>query len=364
MKNGYIFLKWLIILDLFCIKKIYKYFNLFFSMEEKYTPFCLSELNFSFDLNKKLEKLSSDLPNIILYGNKGSGKYTRLFLTLKKSLNSNCSTKPVGISTETGKFTTLDSKKIICGFISNYHIEIDLEQHNAGNAIIPFLLYYSKTKNITTNRKKYIILRHFEVLKKKTQNALRVIVEKNYSKICLLITSCSYTKTIEPLRSRFICLKIKSPTEDEVRNIINIILECENHKLYNNEINMIIKKSYYGSFNRINLNEVFLMLEGTLIKKKVYISKRNEDIDRLILLVKRKNHKMISEFVSYYYEKNNSNFVELIFNDFYRRILPTIKDKYKITEITQKYDAMINEDFITEKILIAEGYLFEVCCLL
>ncbi len=53
-------------------------------MEEKYTPFCLSELNFSFDLNNKLEKLSSYLPNIILYGNKGSGKYTRLFLTLKK----------------------------------------------------------------------------------------------------------------------------------------------------------------------------------------------------------------------------------------------------------------------------------------
>jgi replication factor C subunit 3/5 len=333
-------------------------------MEEKYSPFSLSELNFSFDLNKKLKRLSSDLPNIILYGNKGCGKYTRLFLTLKEALNSDCNTKPVGIEVDTGKFTTLDSKKIICGFISNHHIEIDLEQHNAENTLIPFLLYYSKTKNITTNKKKYIILRHFEVLKKKIQNALRVVVEKNHSKICLLISSSSYTKIIEPLRSRFVCLKVPSPTEDEVISIINIILECENRKLYKNEINMLLRKSYYGSFDRINLNEVFLMLEGTLIKNKVYVSKRNEDIDKLILLVKRKNHKMISEFISYYYEKNSTNFVELVFNDFYRRILPMIIDKHKMTEITQKYDAMVNEDFITEKILIAEAYLFEVCCLL
>lgn len=335
------------------------------NIEEKYTPILLDELNFSFKLNNKLKKIAEeDLPNLLICGPKGSGKYTRIILTLKEHLKGVCNplnAKPRPIDVETGKFTTFDKNKTIMSFISQSHCEIELLQKDAEKTIIPFIIYYSKTKNIHNNKHKYLILRNFEVLTEITQNALRTIVEKNQSKIRLLVTLSTYSKLINPLKSRFICLNLKSPTIAETTNIISIISSSENINVPKSTINRIIKKSYCGSFKVVNLKEVFLMLEGTFITNKLYISNRNEYSDTLIKLVKLGRRQNISKYIYDFYEKNEDIFIQIVFHDFYRKILSTVKDKFEFTKITAKWEAIISTDFVTGKLLITESYLFDVC---
>ena len=332
-------------------------------LEEKYSPISLDELNFGLKLNEKLTKISEiEIPNLLICGPHGSGKYTRILLTLKKHLKSaSLNVKPKAIDVDSGQFTSFDKKRIICAFISEHHCEIELLQQHAQKALIPFVQYYSKTKNIKTNKHKYLILKNFEVLSNQTQNALRTIVEKNHSRIRFLVTLSRYSKLIPPLRSRFVCFNLKAPTILETTEIINIIFACENYNISKHDINKIIKKLYIGSFNAINLKELFLVLEGTIITKNIYTSQRNLAINNFIKLIKSGNRSNICKFLYELYEKNEHIFIDIIFHDFYRKILPRVKDKHKFKEITAKWEAIIAKDFISNKILIAEGYAFDIC---
>ena len=153
---------------------------------EKYTPKTFSDFSHSPSTTNKLKALATNtslhegLSNILLYGPSGNGKYARLMVTLSsyfKGTEDPNRTSVKAIEVESGTFFPISNvkksnKKVIMAFVSKCHCEIDLEQANANKTLLPFLLFYSKTKNIHLNTHKYILLRNIEYLTREKQNAL------------------------------------------------------------------------------------------------------------------------------------------------------------------------------------------------
>ena len=351
---------------------------------EKYIPKTFSECSHSPKATKLLKSISDKkniedgLSNIALYGPAGCGKYTRLLITLNRYIGHKSNpykTSVKAIDVETGSFVPLPNSKnkvknkVIYALVSKIHCEIELCQASANKAIIPFLDYYSRTKNIYLNIQKYVILRNIENLKKETQNALRRIVETCQSKIRFMLTINSLSKLINPLRSRFLCISIKPPSIKQTNTIIDKLAEKEKFTISSKKKEAIIEKSYCGAFKTINLRELFLTLEGSLIISnknkisKIYISEKNEASDILVKVVKKGNRDEIRNILYRIYELMKDDFSNIITCDFFRKMLDNIKDKDKIKfiSITANWNAEINKNYISQPILQAEAYIYSVC---
>jgi replication factor C subunit 3/5 len=351
---------------------------------EKYIPKTFLECNHSPRTSKLLMSISNNknlkegLLNIALYGPSGSGKYTRLLVTLNNYLGHKSNiyrTSVKAIDVETGSFVPLPCSKskvkhkVIYALVSRAHCEIELGQANSDKALIPFLDYYSRSKNIYLNIQKYVILRNVEILKKETQNALRRIVETCQSKIRFMLTINSLSRLISPLRSRFLCVSVKPPTKQEATDIINKIAKEEKFTISSRKIDSIIEKSYSGPLKTINLRELFLTLEGSLIMSrknkisKIYTSEKNEASDLLVKAVKKGNRDEIRNLVYKVYELMKDDFENIITCDFFRKMSEHIKDndKMKFISVTSDWNAKINQNYILQPILQAEAYMFSVC---
>ena len=350
---------------------------------DKYIPTSFLECNHSQKTSILLDNISKKinnnegLPNIALYGPPGCGKYSLFLIMLNNCFGDRSSpykTSVKAICVETGSFVPLSSKnklkdKVIYTLVSKLHCEIDLNQANIDKVLILFLENYCTTKNIYLKLHKYIILRNIEYLKKETQNALRRIVEIYQNKIRFLITVKSILTLISPLRSRFLCIRMNSPNKKEATDIINKVIDKENFKITKNKIEIIIEKSKSGSHGEINLHELFLILEGSLIMSnnnninKIYSSEKNEASDLLVKLVKKGNRDDIRNLLYKIYEKMKDDFENIITCDFYRKMLKNIKDedKKKFVFLTAEWNSTINKNFIFQPILQAEGYIYSVC---
>lgn len=350
---------------------------------EKYIPITFEECSHSPKTTKILKSLETcdieeGLPNLVIYGPPGSGKYTRLMIILKSFLLNKVNPyKSVikAIDVETGSFVPLPSSKnklknkVIFTYVSNIHCEIELNQANADKALIQFLDYYSKSKNIYLNIQKYVILRNIENLKKETQNALRRIVETTNSKIRFLITSCSLSQVIGPLKSRFICIGLRSPNTTDATKIIKLFSEKENFKISDKKIGCIIKQACFGSSHFINLRELLLSLEGSIVLSnstkitKVYISEKNEASDLLVKAVKKGNREEIRNIIYKIYELMYDEFNVVITCDFFNKMVDNFKesDKINFVYLTSKWNVNINKNYLLQTIFQAEAYIFAVC---
>lgn len=349
----------------------------------KYSPLSISDC-FSFKKSKMLNKflntmnVKDGIQNVVLYGPAGCGKYTILMLMLNKCYKNICNPYRISVravSTLTGGFVQLPSSKnkikdkIIYVRTSKLHCEIELNQPNIDKALLLFLDYYSSTRNIYLNTYKYIILRNIEYLKRDTQNSLRRIIEIYQTKIRFLVTINSITKLIMPLRSRFIPIKTYPPSVEDSLLIIKNISIKENLKISKKKKMDIINKSLSGTCGFINLHKLFLCLEGSSIISKtnkiinIYSPYRNIYTEELINSVKKGDIDLIRNIIYNIYGKMKDNFKSIIIYDFYREMLNEIKDnkKFEFIRLTSEWDSKINQSYIKDCILNAEGYIYSVC---
>ena len=315
-----------------------------------------------------------EVPNIIIQGPQGCGKYTQIMVVLDKCFGHLCSpynVKAKAISISTGEIVydrkNTDDKYMFC-LVSKIHCEIDLQQLHSNKGLLPFLDYYTRTKNIHFNTYKYIVLRNIEYINYETQNALRRLIEIYHEKVRFLITTKSISKIIFPLRSRFIIIPCKPPNEEEVYNMIKYIVSKENITISDTNIYKMIEKSKVGSAGFINLHEVFVILEGSVIISndnnitKIYDTDKNVASSLLINAIVNKSFGSIRNILYDIYEKQKDDFENIITCDFFNKCLPLINDSMKkeFVKKTAEWNKIINNKYILEPIFQAEAYIYTV----
>tara|TARA_B100000886_G_C20424964_1_gene493483 strand:+ start:4032 stop:5105 length:1074 start_codon:yes stop_codon:yes gene_type:complete len=200
----------------------------------------LNNLNSWLDYEVNLKNKFNNLPNILVYGNEGSGKNSLIKLFLKRLYGQN--------------IQKLNVKYTINGYGSN-NIEVEISQSLYHIEIIPtntgldkylvqeVIKKYAQKNMLSFNSKipfKIIWIKNIDNLSYYGQTALRCIMEK-YCKICKFILSGKQiTKVIDPLISRCLILRMALPNNTDIMKMLMNISVNENKFLSIDEYSDIV----------------------------------------------------------------------------------------------------------------------------
>jgi replication factor C subunit 3/5 len=214
---------------------------------DKYNPQNIKEIFFHKELFRLLFEISTDdaIPHIIFYGPDGSGKKTMISIFLELLYNSEVHKISNTIYNVNGSGNNLNE---IIIKQSNYHIEINPSNTNFDRYLIQDVVKeYAKRMplNIFTKKKifKTVLIHNIDNLSYYAQTSLRRTMEK-YSETCRFIMwGRSLSKIIEPLKSRCICINVKSPSNNDIFERIYKININENIKLPLKQLSDIVVRS-------------------------------------------------------------------------------------------------------------------------
>lgn len=189
---------------------------------DKYIPTSPDDSCFHKETIKLLQKMSSDdsIPNIIFYGPEGSGKKILIHMLLnmiygpKVNEIENIMYEVYGSS---NKPTDVYVKQ------SSYHIVIDPNNNNFDRYIVHDIVKnYAKTisLNMYSSKKNFktVLINSVDNLSYYAQTSLRRTMEM-YSDTCRFVMWCNtLSSVIDPLRSRCICIRVPSPSREELFN--------------------------------------------------------------------------------------------------------------------------------------------------
>lgn len=194
-----------------------------------------------------LKKMSVDesIPHIIFYGPEGSGKKTIIdkFLTMiydDQVMKTNDTIYKVAGSGN-------NSTEVIIKQ-SNYHIVIEPNNNNFDRYLIQDVVkeYAKKVPlNVFSKKKsfKMVLINNIDNLSYYAQTSLRRTMEK-FSGNCRFIMWCkSLSRVIDPIRSRCYCFRIKSPSDDEMVELLANVSFKESINLKLKDYTEIISKA-------------------------------------------------------------------------------------------------------------------------
>ena len=258
-------------------------------------------------------------------------------------------------------YNVIKEEKIEYGEINyiktNIYYEFNLKyiinrQINTLIGIIKEIIY---SKNFFSEKgTKIILFKNFNSIKISLQNMLRVIIEKYRKTTVFIFFTDKYNSIIEPLRSRFLCLRFPNKTYKELRKII-----------YDNSNKKLKSSKYYDFMYSIKDSDDILEIIDKEKQIEVYknpydlISKQILDICTKTKLIKKDYLKL--KDCAYNILKNNINV-----NNVYRTLLSLIIDsriirdntKYKIIKLFANSEYDIIRSY--RNIIILESLLINI----
>lgn len=245
-------------------------------------PKTFTEINHHHELVHILKTYTIDnIPHLLFYGSPGNSKKT-LSLCLMNNLNLNTTftlksstikhTKPIEI-------TYLESPDIIEISPGDY-------QYNDKHVIMSLIKELAETKPITAmfkkQNKKFIVLNEADKMSKDAQAALRRTVER-YSDNMRIIMICEEVNSIiQPIRSRFTCLRVRGFTEEEIREIIptgltDYILKSSNGNMRKAHCMVDLKMKENECIKRVKKEELILFDYERVIESIIQIILTKQD---------------------------------------------------------------------------------------
>ena len=187
---------------------------------DKYDPRKTKKPIFHLNLLKKLEKMSKDesIPHIIFHGPRGAGKKTILNMFLKMifddSVNNVVNTKYIVYGSGSTKNEVIVKQ-------SDHHIVIKPNNTNFDRYLLQDVVKkYAKLKPLNVFRKnrgfKIVVIDNIDLLSHYAQTSLRRTMEV-YSQNCRFIMwSRVLSNVFLPLRSRCMCIRVPSPSDNDL----------------------------------------------------------------------------------------------------------------------------------------------------
>ncbi len=303
---------------------------------EKYRPK-------SFD-NIVLEKTNKELltniidknyfPNLLFYGPPGTGKTTTIINLINSYSHKNNN------------------------FSKSQFIHLNASDDRGIDIIRNQINQFVNTKSLFSTGLKFVILDEVDYMTKNAQQALRYLIQQ-YSdnvRFCLI---CNYISRIElSLQHEFISLKFCQLPKKDITKFLKNIINCENIKINNKDINSI--QIMFGSDIRSMIN--FLQsnhdIDGLNIKllskvewekllstiKKRDINYINKFIDDLSFFYNIKKKNIIINFLNYIIKHTNLVYENLEWFEFIKYTIHNIdvNTKYVVNYSILKLKELLN----------------------
>jgi len=290
------------------------------------------------------------IPNILMYGNPGSGKKTLIY-----SLFNNC--KKVKLN-QIYKKQNKDIEYIL--FKSNYFIELDLKDLGLYKKYIlkDVIQQYISNKSITNNNK-IIIIHNSDLLELNDQAMLRKIMEDNIKNSRFILISNTNDNLISPIESRCLILKTPGFTKEDVKRKCLKIIQNENFTIENNIIKNILDDA--GT----NMKKMILKLNmmnkhSSKIKNIKYHT--NTIIQEIINIIKNKSsigYDTLDEMINKLSLHCNQTVFDII-NEFTKQLMIIVPDTQKKQIIDLNYNTMLKIINYPKDIIILQSYVLNL----
>ena len=325
-------------------------------------PKKLDDLHFNRNLISFFKNISFDneIPHLLIHGPEMSGKKTIInaFLSEKYDINN---IKEINELIKVNSSNTINVKY----YLSENYFIINPSLYNLYDKVIVQILIKNivKTKNVNNNLYKTIIILNSDNLTIEAQNSLRRTFEIYMNNCRFILIAKSITKIIKPLNSRTLKIRCKKPKLDDIKYLIEKIINKYNFNLTENEILEIIDKS------KLNIETTLLLLELIIkFKKNIYEINLPED-NTYILVDKILNSEDINSFMKYkdvFYKMtiNNINpttIIKNIMNNLIKINTISNEKKYKIIKLSVYYEHKMSigsKEFFYIETLLLELYSF------
>jgi len=245
----------------------------------------VDDIDFSNSYFKELKNFEIEsMPNLIFYGNKGSGKTTKIYALLCSLLDKRIYTlknNEVEIEKKTFKFRS-----------SIYHLEIDcLELVNNEKIFFNgYLKEYCETRNIGLDLPKIIYIMNIDVINRTTILFLRKLIENNYKSAKFIFETNSLSSVPNSILTRFMTFRIKSPSKEEIEIVLKKIIKKNKIKITKSNLNKIVNYDYnYKTYN--DLNSTFTAFNYYVKTNKILSNNYHNLINELVSILLSKNVK-------------------------------------------------------------------------
>lgn len=193
------------------------------TLYEKAKPKFLGEMDYNIKLASDLQKMAlspHNSPNLLFYGPSGSGKYTLIMAYLREifgdKIDYSRTQEEMAISGGTKAKVAFTTKS------SNYHYELNPSDYGVydKDIISSFLREKSSVKNLASELPSFVIVYDADKLTQQAQNSLRFLIERQIDSVRFIFMCHNISSLIHPLVSRFSCVRVPAPSEDEIKNVL------------------------------------------------------------------------------------------------------------------------------------------------
>ena len=189
---------------------------------------------------------NQDFPHMCIYGEEGAGKGVLIDILLKKLYGNDINNIHLVNYNICGSSNKTKSVSIQT---SKYHIVLKPTGMGSDSYLIHDVVKkYAETKTLDLTQNpnskfRTILIPNIDKLAHNAQTSLRRIIEVN-SNTCRFIVCCeNLNNLIDPLKSRFICVRVPRPKVFDLYLYIKYIDLIKHHNLSNQQIDCIIKYS-------------------------------------------------------------------------------------------------------------------------
>lgn len=284
-------------------------------------PVFIDDFKIHLSLKSKLKNLyKHDIGNILIYGPKGSGKYT-----IAKSLINSFYNKEIKTTPKIYKYNLKEIKY----YSSSYYFEIILDNYFNKKNFINLLSYLCSSNDINNYCVyKLILIKNIDILDLESSKIIKNYIEKCNIRFILTTSKISIIDTL--YKGFFLLLRIPYPNKNELLDFI---------KLYSKN-----QKDIKTIMNNKNLNDLFIKLE--IINITNYVDVYENNINKIIKLLNKKKLSSVIKIREHLYELISKNYkLEDIYFKIFNYYLLHHSSKTQIIKLFIDYDIRIKKSF-------------------